>query len=107
SSLAGLYGVSAAYHRISWSPRAERRMKRLDHSMIFVLIAGTTTPFGLLVLRKPWSAILLAVVWGGAAIGIFLKMLRIDGFRAATGVLYVGLGWVAILMGPQFLRGLT
>src|SRR5690242_18424365 len=54
-SLVGLYGVSAAYHRGSWSPCSKRWMKRADHSMIFVLIAGTCTPVALLGLREPWS----------------------------------------------------
>jgi hemolysin III len=106
-SVTGLYGVSAAYHRIHWSPRALRRMKRLDHSMIFVLIAGTTTPLSLLVLRRPWSIALMAGIWGAAAAGITLKMLRVDGFRIVTGTLYVTMGWGALLLGPQFVRGLS
>src|SRR5712692_7402858 len=74
-SLIALYGTSAAYHRLPWNPRAKRWMKRLDHSMIFMLIAGTYTPFALLVLPWPWSVVILSVAWAGAAVGVVLKMI--------------------------------
>jgi hemolysin III len=106
-SLVGLYGTSAAYHRLAWSPASRRLLKRLDHSMIFVLIAGSVTPLALVVLHRPWSFVLLFIVWAGAAVGIALKMLRIDGFRVLTGALYICLGWTVVLMGPQFVRGLS
>jgi hemolysin III len=106
-SLAGLYGTSAAYHRLPWSPKSRRWMKRLDHSMIFVLIAGTYTPFSLLVLDKPWSLVVLSIVWAGAAAGIALKMLKIDGLKAVSGALYIGLGWLAVVVAPQIVRGLS
>jgi hemolysin III len=105
-SMAGLYGVSGAYHRGPWSPSARRVMKRLDHSMIYVLIAGTLTPFALLALHPPWSIVVLSVVWGGAAVGITLKMTRIDGFHVVCGALYIGLGWAVLLAGPQFVHSL-
>jgi len=82
-------------------------MKRLDHSMIFVLIAGTYTPFSLLVLHGAWSVAILATVWAGAAVGVGLKLLRIDGLHVATGALYVVLGWLAILTAPQAVRGMS
>jgi hemolysin III len=82
-------------------------MKRLDHSMIFVLIAGTVTPVAVLVVGPPWSIVLLVVVWGGAALGIALKMFVIDGFRVLTGTLYIVLGWVAVLTLPQLVRNLS
>ncbi|HXY72744.1 MAG TPA: hemolysin III family protein [Actinomycetota bacterium] len=107
TSLVGLYGTSATYHRLARSPRARLWMKRLDHSMIFVLIAGTVTPVAVLVVGPPWSIVLLAVVWGGAALGIALKMFVIDGFRVLTGTLYIVLGWVAVLTLPQLVRGLS
>ena len=107
SSLVGLYGASAAYHCRRWTPGARRRMKRLDHSMIFVLIAGTYTPLALLVLHRPWSIVLLILVWGGAATGIALKMVNIDGFRAISGTLYIVLGWVVVLQAPQLVHGLS
>jgi channel protein (hemolysin III family) len=70
-SLTAVFGSSAAYHRGKWSPKALRRMKRLDHSMIFVLIAGTYTPVALLVLHGPWQVVLLDR--GTLAAGIMLK----------------------------------
>jgi hemolysin III len=106
-SLAGLYGSSASYHRFSWTPKALRRMKRLDHSMIFVLIAGTYTPFLLLVVRGTFSLVLLSIVWAGAGAGILLKMLRIDGLRVLTGALYIVLGWLAVVAAPQIVRHLS
>jgi hemolysin III len=106
-ALAGLYGTSAAYHRLPWSPRSRQWMRRLDHSMIFVLIAGTYTPFCILVLQPPWSGFMLTAVWVGAGIGITLKMLRIDGFQAVGGALYVVLGWLAVAAAPAFVHGLS
>jgi hemolysin III len=106
-SLIALYGTSAAYHRLPWNPRAKRWMKRLDHSMIFMLIAGTYTPFALLVLPWPWSVVILSVAWAGAASGVVLKMIRIDGMRAVSGALYLTLGWLAIVALPQIIRGLS
>ncbi len=98
-SLAGLYAASAAFHRIPWGPRAWERMRRLDHSMIFVLIAGTYTPFSLLVLRPPWSTVVLAVVWAGALVGIGFRLL-LPHIRAVPQTLYLALGWVAVFTLP-------
>jgi hemolysin III len=106
ASLAGLYGTSALYHRMPWSPRARGWMKRLDHSMIFILIAGTYTPFSLLVLSGTWRVAVLSVVWAGAAVGIVLKMVRIDGLKALAATLYIGLGWMVVVASPQMVRGL-
>jgi hemolysin III len=98
-TLWAMYGASAALHRITWGPRALRWMRRLDHSMIFVLIAGTYTPFALLALRPPWSTVVLAVVWGGAVVGVAVRLLS-DGLRLLRGTLYIVLGWVGILVLP-------
>jgi hemolysin III len=106
ASLTALFGVSAAYHRITWSAAALRRMRRLDHSMIFVLIAGTYTPVCALALRAPWSVVLLSVVWAGAAVGIVLKIARVEGLSVVSGTLYVVLGWLAVLALPQLVRTL-
>jgi hemolysin III len=106
-SLAGLYGTSTLYHRLPWSPRSLRWMKRLDHSMIFVLIAGTYTPLALLVLRGPWKVTVLSIVWGGAALGVLLKFLRVDGLAAVTGALYIALGWLAIVATPEIVHGIS
>jgi hemolysin III len=110
-SLIALYGTSAAYHRLPWSDRARSWMKRLDHSMIFVLIAGTYTPFSLLVLDTPWSFVLLGVVWAGALVGIAFKLASVDRIRAAArrlnataAAMYIVLGWLAILTMPRIVR---
>lgn len=104
--LVAVLGSSAAYHRGRWGAAARRRMKRLDHSMIYVLIAATYTPVALLVLHGPWRVAMLAAVWAGAVLGIALKLARIDGFRVATAALYVGLGWLAVAALPQLVRGM-
>lgn len=103
-SLAGLYGVSASYHRLKWTPPALSRMRRLDHSMIFVLIAGTYTAVSLLALEGWWSTALLIAIWFGAAVGIVLKIFGMERTRKITGGMYIGLGWVAVLAAPQFVQ---
>jgi hemolysin III len=103
SSLVGLFGVSAAYHRLQWSPRALRRMRSLDHSMIFLLIAGTYTAFGALALHGLWRILVLGIVWTGAVVGIVLKLINIDGFSRVGGTLYIALGWIGIAALPEIL----
>jgi hemolysin III len=104
-TLIGLFGVSAAYHLGDWSEEAYTRMRRLDHSMIFVLIAGTYTPFCVLVLPSTAGVVSLAIVWAGAAIGVATKFYRVD-LHVLSGFMYIGLGWVAIGTLPALLRGL-
>jgi hemolysin III len=101
-SLIGLFGASAAYHRLNWSPGALRWVRSLDHSMIFLLIAGTYTAFGVLLLRGLWQLVLV-VVWTGALVGITLKLIKVDGFSRVGGTLYIGLGWMGIVALPQVL----
>ena len=79
ASVAAMFGASALYHRVNWSPATRRWMRRLDHAMIYGLIAGTYTPFGLLVLHGTWRIVVLAVVWSGAAAAILLKFAWVDG----------------------------
>ena len=105
--LAGVFGASAAYHRIAWSGPALRRMKRLDHSMIFILIAGTYTPLCLLALHGVWGVAMLATVWAGAITGIVLKQVDIDGMKRLSGFLYIALGWVSIVVLPQLFRNMS
>jgi len=107
ASVVALFGTSAVYHRVSWaSASARRRMRRLDHSMIFLLIAGTYTPFALLVLEGGLATAILIVVWAGAAGGVVLKLLWIDAPGWLTALVYVALGWVAVAVFPQLLHGL-
>ena len=107
TGLAGVFGASAAYHRVAWSVPARKRMKRLDHSMIFVLIAGTYTPLCLLALSGAWSVVMLATVWAGAIIGIVLKQFNIDGLRRVSGFLYITLGWISIVTLPQLFHTMS
>ena len=107
ASLVGLYGVSTVYHRLRCGPRLRAWMKRADHSMIYVLIAGTTTPFAMLALRAPWSFVLLGIVWLGAAVGIAAKWIRVDGFAVLTGTLYITMGWSALVFAPEFLHRMS
>lgn len=106
-SLSALFGSSAMYHRLKWSPRALGRMRRLDHAMIFVLIAGTYTPICLLVLHGAWSVAILALAWAGAITGIAIKILSIDRLANLGGAMYIALGWLVIVAMPQIVHGFT
>jgi hemolysin III len=106
-SVAGLFGASALYHRVSWSSAAARRwMRRLDHAMIFLLIAGTYTPFALLTLHGTLAVLILAVMWSGALAGIVLKLLWIDAPKWLVASIYVALGWMGLSAFPQLLAGI-
>jgi hemolysin III len=100
-ALAGLLGTSALYHRVTWRPRARAWLRRLDHAMIFVLIAGTYTPFALLVLEGTLSDVVLVGVWSGAAAGIVFTLLWTDAPKWLTAGTYVALGWFSIIAVPQ------
>jgi hemolysin III len=101
-TVAAMFGASALYHRVDWKSLAARRwMRRLDHSMIYLLIAGTYTPFALLVLDGGLAKAVLIAVWGGAALGIGLKLLWPDTPKWLTAGVYVTLGWVAVIAFPQ------
>lgn len=104
-TLTGLFGVSAAYHLGDWSEAAYARMRRLDHSMIFVLIAGTYTPYCLLVLQGTLATVVLIAVWAGAAVGVATKFYRVD-LHVLSGFMYIGLGWLVVISLPALLRGL-
>ena len=95
-SVAGLLGTSALYHRRTWAPAARRWMRRLDHSMIFVLIAGSYTPIAVLALHGTLADVVLAVVWGGALGGVVLKLAWISAPKWLVAGVYVALGWVAV-----------
>jgi hemolysin III len=101
ATLCGLLGTSALYHRVTWDERRRRLMRRLDHSMIFLLIAGTYTPFALLVLSEPMATIVLAVVWGGAFAGVVITFAWIDAPKPLVAAVCVALGWVAVATMPQ------
>jgi len=103
-TLIGLFTVSATYHRHTWtSTRARTWMKRADHSMIFVFIAGSYTPLAALALHPPTSTVVLIVVWVGAAGGVALKMLWPNAPRWLGVPFYLALGWVAVFVLPDIL----
>ncbi len=104
-TVSGLFGVSALYHRRTWhSRRVQMWMKRLDHSMIFVFIAGSYTPFALLAMPERTGGVVLAVVWTGALLGVALKMAWPDSPRWLGVPLYLALGWVAVFVLPDLLQ---
>jgi hemolysin III len=101
-TLANMFGTSGAYHRLPWSPRALDRMKRLDHSAIYLLIAGSYTAVTVLALHGVWRLGLLSAVWAGAVVGIGFKFARVHGFSALAGIMWGVLGWAAVVAMSQF-----
>lgn len=100
-TVSALFGTSALYHRVNWRrPNARRWMRRLDHSMIFLLIAGTYTPFALVVLHGGLANVLLVVVWAGALAGIVVEMILIEAPKWVTAIIYLSLGWVGVAAFP-------
>jgi hemolysin III len=91
-----LFGTSAIYHRGTWSARTHTLLKRLDHSNIFLVIAGTYTPFALTLLPPDQARTLLLLVWGGAIAGVLFRMLWVTAPRWLSTPIYVVLGWVAV-----------
>jgi hemolysin III len=107
ATLSGLFGVSAAYHCGQWSERAHRVMKHLDHSMIFVFIAGSYTPVCLVALRPAWGITLLLLAWSGATVGVLITVLRLDRWHRVGFAMYLVLGWLAVFMTPQLVHALS
>jgi hemolysin III len=97
ASLILLYGTSAAYHRITWTPLMRGLMRRLDYSMIFVLIAGTYTPFCLVVLPNAWGITMLSVIWGVAGGGVLIRVAWPAAPKWLAVGLYVMVGWLALI----------
>jgi hemolysin III len=102
AALAAMFGASAIYHRVDWRTPARRAWaRRLDHSTIFIFIAGTYTPFALLALEGASAAVLLAVVWSGAIFGLAVNLCWIDAPKWVAAGAYLGVGWVGVLAAPQ------
>ena len=97
-TILGLFGISATYHRRRWSPRGWKIMKRLDHSMIFLFIAGTYTPFAALSVPSPTNWWIFGVVWVGALAGMSLKLVWPTAPRWLGVPIYIALGWVAVFV---------
>ena len=103
-ALASMFGVSALYHRVTWrSPAVRKWMRRLDHSTILLLIAGTYTPFALLAFDGRVADVILIVVWSGAAAGLVLNLLWVDAPTWLTALVFVTLGWVGAVAVPELL----
>jgi len=102
--LVGLYTASTLYHLLPLSARGLARLRRLDHLMIFALIAGTYTPFCLIALHGAWRWSILGTVWGIAIAGFFLKVFWIDAPTWFSTLLYLLQGWVAIIAAPALAR---
>ena len=104
-SLVIMFGASALYHRVPWRSASVRAwMRRLDHCGIFLLIAGTYTPFALLVFDAPWATLVLVLVWVGAAFGIVLNVAWIEAPRWLVAAVYLALGWVGVAGAAAALR---
>jgi hemolysin III len=102
AALAAMFGASALYHRFPWQSAARRLWaRRLDHSMIFVFIAGTYTPFALLTFEGSVRWVVLVTVWVGAILGLILELVWIDSPRWLSAVAYLAVGWVGVLAIPQ------
>jgi hemolysin III len=106
ATLVTVFWVSSTYHRGSWSAEEFSRWQRRDHAAIFLLIAGTYTPYCVLALDGAWRTTMLVAIWVGAALGILVKLYRVD-LHVLSGVMYLGLGWAAIIPFPRFIRALS
>ena len=105
AAVAVMFGASALHHRVTWRERGYRWSRRIDHAGIYLLIAGSYTPFGLLVLDGAWRISVLAVVWGGAAVAILLKFVWVDAPKWLAAAIAIALGWVAVVVFPQLIDG--
>jgi hemolysin III len=100
-----MFGASALYHRIYWPSRRQRQLfAKLDHAAIYLLIAGTYTPFGLFVLHGAWRPAVLATVWTGAGLAIILKLYWGDSPKWVPATIGLALGWIAVVALPQLIR---
>lgn len=102
-----LYTISAAYHRITWTPRLRAIIRRLDHAMIFTLIAGTYTPFCLLVLNTAWGISTLSVVWSLAGAGVVMKLAWPGAPKWLSVLMYAAVGWLALVTAPLLVAWFT
>jgi len=105
-SVAACFGVSALYHRMTWTPSRRRLMRRADHAGVYLLIAGTYTPVTLLVLKGDWGSVLLTIAWAGALIAILLKVIWVDAPKWVAAALGLALGWIAVVALPQLVERL-
>jgi len=104
SCLAGCFGASALYHRPTWAPSARQWLARLDHAGVYLLIAGTYTPFCLLVMSKGWAVPVLSIVWSGAFFAIMLKLFWVHSPKWLSAAIGLALGWVGVVAISQLLK---
>jgi hemolysin III len=101
AAVAAMFGASALYHRVAWTPRLRPWIRRLDHAGIYGMIAGSYTPVGLLVLTGAWRICVLAIVWSGAAAAIALRFLWVSAPKWLAAAIGIALGWVGVVAYPQ------
>lgn len=106
-SLILLYAASTTYHTFDLSEKVNTVLKKIDHMMIFVLIAGSYTPICLLVLNQPSGYFMLALVWGIAIVGILIKAFWVFCPKWVSSVLYIGMGWTCVLAFTQILNNMS
>ena len=104
SCVAFCFGASAVYHRPMWRPRARAWLARLDHAGVYLLIAGSYAPFGLIVLSRGWAIPVLAVIWGGALVAIVMKLFWVHAPKWLSAAIGLTLGWVGAVVFPQLLK---
>jgi hemolysin III len=102
--VSGCFGASALYHRPTWQPNVRGWLARLDHAGVYLLIAGTYTPFGLLVLSRSWAIPVMSIVWSGAIAAILLKLFWLNTPKWLSAVIALSLGWVAVAAIGQLLK---
>jgi hemolysin III len=104
SCVAVCFGASALYHRPTWNPRARAGLARLDHAGVYLLIAGSYAPFGLLVLSTDWAVPVLGVVWAGALFAIVMKLFWLQAPKWLSAVIGLVLGWIGVVAFSQLLK---
>ena len=104
-SVVTMFGASALYHIPDWAPTRRAWLRRLDHAGIYCLIAGTYTPVGLLVLHGSWQTVVLAIVWSGSALAIFIRLFWITAPKWVSAVVGISLGWVGVVALPEIVSG--
>ena len=103
-SVAACFGASALYHRPTWTAAPRARLARLDHAGVFLLIAGTYVPFGLLVMSTDWAVPMLSVVWSGAIAAILLNVFWVRASKVFSAAIGLALGWAGAVAFPQLLK---
>jgi len=104
SCVAVCFGASAVYHRPPWRPRARAWLARLDHAGVYLLIAGSYAPFGLIIMSRGWAIPILAIIWGGALLAIVLKLCWLQAPKWLSAAIGLTLGWVGVVAFPQLLK---